>query len=126
MVAKRRKTVKRKVARKVDRRTGGWALFHSKRQAQVAPSRLATQLKHEREERKKQADRKAAQEREIERNQQRAKVYESRAKILESKTRARMAGKASRSTFFGGKPSSGRGGSLTRRRKVGKTSVSFW
>ena len=118
---------KRRVTRKIDKRTGGWAWFHSKREPEREAERA--RIRQERAE-KAEAQRKAklaAQAREVERNQQRARVYESRAKILEAKTRARMAGRTSRSTFFGGHPkSSGGRSSLTRRRRVGKTSVSFW
>lgn len=118
---------KRRVTRKIDKRTGGWAWFHSKREPEREAERA--RIRQERAE-KAEAQRKAklaAQAREVERNQQRARVYESRAKILEAKTRARMAGKTSRQTFWGGKPHSGRSGSsLTRRRRVAGKSVSFW
>ena len=119
--------VARKRKQRMPRIVGGWAWFHSKREPQREAERQ--RVRQERAE-KAEAERKerlSTQAKEIERNKQRANVYKSRAEILEAKTRARMAGRTSRSTFFGGHPkSSGGRSSLTRRRKVGKTSVSFW
>ena len=111
---------KRRVTRKIDKRTGGWALFHSKREPQREAERA--RIRQERAERaeRERKERESKQAAEIRRNEQRARVYASRAKILEQKHRARTAGRKSRAAFWGG------GKSLSSRKKVGGKSISFW